>query len=89
MHTTQASGSLPWQLSRVALLALAVPLAAEPDPAAAPLVPDGGKIVQEGQRLDIYDAKSNRTGYGYTRPDGSVDVFNRVSITNLIPCHSR
>ena len=29
-----------------------------------------------GGRLDLYDAKSNRTGYGYVRGDASVDLFD-------------
>lgn len=49
-------------------------------PSAAPtsrlILPEGGTVRQEGGRLDLYDAKSNRIGYGYTRPDGSVDLFN-------------
>jgi hypothetical protein len=40
------------------------------------VVPDGGKVVQQGERLDVYDAKSKRTGYGTVHPDGSVDVYN-------------
>jgi hypothetical protein len=73
---------VPTRLSPVVLLTLAVLAAsgaqaqAGEDPAATILVPDGGRIVQQGDRLDIYDAKSKRTGYGYTRSDGSVDVFN-------------
>lgn len=46
------------------------------DEAILPAVPGGGRIVQQGDRLDLYDAKSNRTGYGYVRPDGSADLFN-------------
>ena len=26
-------------------------------------------------RIDLYDQRSNRIGYGYTRPDGSVELF--------------
>lgn len=40
------------------------------------ILPDGGRVVEQGGRIDLYDAKSNRTGYGYVRGDGSVDVFN-------------
>lgn len=36
-----------------------------------------GRIVEgPGGRVDVYDARSNRTGYGYIRGDDSVDVFN-------------
>jgi hypothetical protein len=40
------------------------------------ILPDGGTVVEQGGRVDLYDAKSNRTGYGYVRGDGSVDIFN-------------
>jgi hypothetical protein len=45
-------------------------------PASRLILPDGGTVVEQGGRLDVYDAKSNRTGYGYVRGDGSVDLFN-------------
>ena len=45
-------------------------------PASRLILPDGGIVKQEGGRVDLYDAKSNRIGYGYVRGDGSVDVFN-------------
>lgn len=39
-------------------------------------LPDGGTVSQQGSRIDLYDAHSNRTGYGYVRGDGSIDLFN-------------
>jgi hypothetical protein len=45
-------------------------------PASRLILPDGAALVEQGGRIDVYDAKSNRTGYGYVRGDGSVDVFN-------------
>jgi hypothetical protein len=45
-------------------------------PASRLILPEGGTVVEQGGRVDLYDAKSNRTGYGYVRGDGSVDVFN-------------
>jgi len=45
-------------------------------PASRLILPDGGTVVEQGGRLDLYDAHSNRAGYGYVRPDGSIDVFN-------------
>jgi hypothetical protein len=49
-------------------------------PSAAPasrlILPDGGIVVEQGGRIDLYDVKSNRIGYGYARGDGSVDIFN-------------
>lgn len=36
-----------------------------------------GYIRESEGRLDIYDAKSRRTGYGVERPDGSWDIYNR------------
>ncbi|MBI4560553.1 MAG: hypothetical protein HY724_00805 [Candidatus Rokubacteria bacterium] len=47
-----------------------------PDALALLLVPGGGTVRQEGGRVDLYDVKSNRIGYGYIRGDGSVDIFN-------------
>lgn len=41
------------------------------------ILPEGGTIRQEGNRLDVYDAKSRRTGYGYGRPDGSWDLYHQ------------
>jgi len=40
------------------------------------ITPEGGRVVQEGARVDVYDAKSNRIGYGYIRGDGSVDLYH-------------
>jgi len=40
------------------------------------VVPDGGRVVQQGERLDVYDRQSNRIGYGYIRGDGSVDLYH-------------
>ena len=39
------------------------------------ILPDGGTLRQQDTRIDLFDARSNRTGYGYQRPDGSVDLF--------------
>jgi len=87
MHTIETSRSSSCWRCRVALIVLAavilalvvlfatVASAGEHD-AATVLVPDGGKVVQQGQRVDIYDARSKRIGYGTIHPDGSMDVFN-------------
>ena len=55
------------------LVAIATVAGGEPE---ITILPEGGSIRLEGGRVDLYDAKSNRTGYGYVRPDGSMDVFN-------------
>lgn len=41
------------------------------------IVPDGGTIRQQGERLDIYDRSSKRVGYGYVRLDGTIELFNQ------------
>lgn len=46
------------------------------DAKATAIAPDGGRVVQQGDRLDIFDATGARVGYGQQRSDGSVDVFN-------------
>jgi len=58
------------------LLLLPVLALAGEDPGLTVILPEGGRVVQQADRLDVYDAKSNRIGYGYIRPDRSVDVFN-------------
>ncbi len=40
------------------------------------IAPEGGTIRVEGDRLEIFDRKSRRVGYGVQRGDGSWDVFN-------------
>lgn len=65
----------------LALLTLALALfstqaESSEDAAATIIVPDGGRVVQQGERLDIYDAKSKRVGYGIQRGDGSTDIYN-------------
>jgi len=80
--TTLAPRPITWRICHVVLLAVpllavsAMQVEGAQDDAAAAIVPDGGRVVQQGERLDIYDAKSQRTGYGIQRGDGSVDVFN-------------
>lgn len=88
MHTIETPRSSSWRPSSDTLLLFAagiafavalfaivmMALAGEHD--AVVVVPDGGRVVQQGERLDIYDSKSNRTAYGTVRPDGTVDVFN-------------
>ena len=32
-------------------------------------------MTQPDGRVDLYDARSRRQGYGRVRPDGSVDLF--------------
>lgn len=81
MRITLAPISSSRRLCRVALLTAAVVLFATraqagENAAATIIVPDGGRVVQQGERVDIYDAKSNRTAYGIQRGDGSMDVFN-------------
>jgi len=59
------------------LLVLPLAAAAGDESPLTTITPDGGRVVQEGARVDVYDAKSNRIGYGYIRGDGSVDVYNQ------------
>ncbi len=60
------------------LLAPGLALAAEDSARGAitTVTPEGGRVVERGGRLDIYDAKSKRTGYGTRRGDGSWDIYN-------------
>ena len=48
-----------------------------------PLAGDPG---QTG-RIDLYDARSRRIGYGYVRPDGSVELYrpNGQRLTTITP----
>ncbi|MEI8191478.1 MAG: hypothetical protein WCI75_17325, partial [candidate division NC10 bacterium] len=84
IETSRSSSCRPWSVVVLALavavvlvllLFVAQALAGELD-AVAILVPDGGRIVQEGQRVDVYGAKSRRTAYEYQRGDGRTDIYN-------------
>jgi len=50
-----------------------------PDDLVPLLVPDGGMMKQEGDRLDIFTRDGKRDAYGIRRGDGSIDLFNRDS----------
>ncbi len=50
------------------------------------VLPDGGTLRRQGDRIFLYDAKHDRSGFGYVRSDGSVDLFTadgtrKVTIT--------
>jgi len=64
-----------WIASFLLLLVPLVAAAGDESPLTV-VIPDGGRVVQQGERVDVYDAQSRRTGYGYIRGDGSVDVYN-------------
>jgi len=82
MRITLATSSSSWRLCRVALFTVAVVAVfvtqvQAGENAATILIPNGGKVVEQGDgRLDVYDAKSNRVGYGIQRGGGSWDLFN-------------
>jgi hypothetical protein len=48
-------------------------------------LPEGGTVVEQGGRVDLYDAESNRAGWGRKNADGSVELFdmqdNRIGET--------
>lgn len=50
--------------------------AAGDDSAVTTIAPEGSSIRLERDRLEIFDRKSRRVGYGVRRGDGSWDVFN-------------
>lgn len=65
-------------LFAVILVSLTVACAAG-GPSAAPasrlILLDGGTVVEQGGRLDLYDAESRRTGWGRVNGDGSMELF--------------
>jgi hypothetical protein len=62
------------------LLALLLPgfriMAAE-EPRLTEILPDGGTVRVEGDRLNIFDREGRREGYGVRRGDGSWDLFRK------------
>ncbi len=40
-------------------------------------VPNRGAVRQEDSRFTILNEEGQRVGYGYVRPNGDIEIFNR------------
>lgn len=63
-------------LRGLALLLLAAPVSAGEGPGLELLLPDGDRVVERRDQVDVFARDGRREAYGVRRPDGSVDLFN-------------